>query len=94
MPAERSQIVSSLQAKGFRPKEGDHTFYTLFVDGKKSSVFTKISHGSQYREYSDSLLDKVKRQMGLTMAQLYDFIDCRLGYDAYLQILRGRGRIR
>ena len=94
MPAERDQIVSSLKKKGFQPKEGKHTLYILYVDGKKTSVFTKISHGSEYREYSDSLLDLVKRQMGLTTSQLHEFIDCKLEYGPYVELLRAKNRIK
>ena len=94
MPAERDQIVSSLKRKGFQPKEGKHTLYILYVDGKKTSVFTKISHGSQYKEYSDSLLDMVKRQMGLTTTELHDFIDCKLEYEPYVAKLKAQNRIK
>ncbi|MBI3586515.1 MAG: hypothetical protein HY088_05245 [Ignavibacteriales bacterium] len=94
MPAERDQIVGSLKSKGFRPKEGDHTFYILYKDGKKTSVFTKISHGSKYKEYSDSLLDLVKKQMGLTMLELRQFIDCELKYEEYIAKLKAQNRIK
>lgn len=94
MPVKRDEIVKQLRAKGFRQKEGDHTFFTLFVEGKKTSVFTKVSGGSKYREYGDALLDLVRRQMGLTTAELHEFIDCKLGYDGYVKILKARNRIR
>ena len=94
MPADRDKIVSSLKSKGFKPSEGDHTFYTLFVDGKKTSVFTKISHGSKYKEYGDPLLDLVKKQMGLTKEELREFIECTLEEKTYIEKLKTKNRIR
>jgi trans-2-enoyl-CoA reductase len=94
MPVDRSVLVAVLEAKGFKVREGDHSFYSLYVDGKKTSVFTKISHGSSYKVYSDSLLGFVKKQMSLTSEELRQYIECTISYDMYVQILKEKGRIK
>jgi hypothetical protein len=47
MPRPARDIASALQQKGFRKKENDHTFFHLWVDDKKTAVFTKLSHGER-----------------------------------------------
>lgn len=85
------QIRSALQSKGFRYRESDHTYLTLFVGGKQTSVRTKISHGNT--EYGDDLLATVSRQLALTKADLLKLIDCSLGEEKYVRILTDAGRI-
>lgn len=50
-------------SKGFRPREGDHTFLVLFINGEETTIRTKISHGET--EISDSLICKMARQINL-----------------------------
>ena len=45
MPRDAKEIGAGLQKKGFVPRENDHTFYHLIVNGKKTVISTKISHG-------------------------------------------------
>jgi hypothetical protein len=94
MQIEREKIRSALLNKGFRTKDGDHKYYYLFVEGKKSSVFTKLSHGGAYKVYGDDLINEVKHQMGLTKAKLLEYVDCTLDYNGYINILKQSGRIR
>ena len=94
MAIERERIRAVLSAKGFRQKSNDHQFYYLFVGEKKTSVFTKISHGNQYKDYSDELVQYVYHQMGLVKKELLEFIDCPLSYENYIALLKQRGRIK
>ena len=64
MPRPAREVASALLAKGFLKKENDHSFFTLWVDGKKTIIHTKISHGE--KEIGDSLLGTMARQLGLT----------------------------
>ena len=94
MPIDTDDLASALLRKGFRLKEGDHKIYYFFVGEKKSSVFTKISHGSSYKQYGDGLTNSVKKQMGLTTSELQNFIECSLTQDQYTSLLRERSRIK
>jgi len=82
----------ALEAKGFRPYETHHTFYILYVDGKKTSIRTRISHGIS--EYGDTLLGHVRRQLGLTSKELQDLVECPLSGESYVALLKERGKIR
>lgn len=96
MPIERKKIRSALVEKGFVEvtKKKDHDFYYLHVGGRKTSVFTKLSRGTGYREYPDNLVRNVYRQIGLNKSQFIDYVDCLLTEDAYIEELRQQRRIR
>lgn len=86
---QRLDIERALKKKGFSPRKGDHRFYSLKVDGRETSVRTKISTGSGYDTYNDDLLGKLKRQLHLASSDdLRDFINCPMTQEAYIQGLR------
>ncbi|SFV02326.1 hypothetical protein SAMN05421543_1213 [Alicyclobacillus macrosporangiidus] len=90
-PRKTREIEASLQRKGFRKSNRDHHYFVLYVDGKKTSVFTKTSHGM--KEYDGLLLRNMARQLRLTIEQLYELIDCPLTLEDYIGILRDSGEI-
>jgi len=87
-------ISSALKKKGFVENPSrDHIRYTLFNNGKKTGVYTFISHG--LKEYGDSLISSVKKQLHLkSKGELQDFINCPMTQDEYLKLLIGRGYVR
>ena len=79
-------MKSALLEKGFKEeKDRDHKYYFLYYNGKKTSVFTKISHGE--REIHDQNCSRMARQMRLTTPQFNNFVDCPLKLPQYLEIL-------
>jgi len=88
MPVDRDDIRKQLLAKGFRESSGDHQFYTLWVGGKKTQISTKLSHGSKYKTYDDSLLGLVCRQLAISKKDLLAFIECKLSGEMYVEILK------
>jgi len=94
MQIKREDIKTALCKKGFIGKPGDHNYFHLYVDGKRSNVFTYLSHGSGYREYGDELIDCVKDEMRITKPEFLRFIDCALNGDEYVELLKQRGKIR
>ena len=94
MPIERDRIRSALLQKGFLEVSNDHKYYYLYVDGKKHSVFTYLSHGSAYKEYSDELVGKMARQIGLVAKEFREFVECPLTHQKHVELLRQRNRIR
>ncbi len=91
---DRRVIEAALSAKGFALEPGrDHRYYRLMVDGKRTAISTFFSLGSGYKEYGDSLLAKVAKQLGLTKAELLALIDCDLDGPSYLGLLRALGKI-
>lgn len=86
------KIQSSLNSKGFDRSSSDHYWYVLYVNGKKSSIRTKISFGKQ--EYGDSLLSRMAGQLKLSKKQLIDLIDCPLDHENYCNILIKKGILK
>ena len=91
MPRKAKDVAANLSRKGFQPREGDHTFYRLYVDGKMTGIATKISHGE--KEIHDNLLGAMARQARLAKGEFLDLVDCPLSAQDYLSLLRERGHI-
>jgi len=72
-------IASSLLKKGFRQTQSSHARLTFFIDGRKSSVFTFVSHGK--KEISDGLMHQMARQVRLSHKQFCDLVDCSMTGD-------------
>ncbi len=98
MPKRKvSKIIKSLTTKGFQAKKGrrKHTKYTLYVNGKKTDIFTWISHSHGSDEYTEPLLNAMKKQIGLETPQEFDdFMDCPMSGEMLVSILVSRGKIR
>lgn len=86
---KRSKIQKALSNKGFIKKtiSSDHDYYILAYQGKKTSIYTKISRGSNYKEYSQSLLSLISSQLKLSNNQLLELIDCTMTHQDYLTTL-------
>lgn len=92
MPRERREILSSLQAKGFSLEQGkrDHDVLRLRLNGRLTGIFTRVSRGTSFRDYSDNLLSKMSKQLHLSRSELNDLIDCPLDGPAYATLLATR----
>ena len=92
MPRKQNDVEKSLQAKGFRSREGDHNYFNYYSKaGKKTAVFTKTSHGS--REIDESLLSLMAKQCKLSNKDFGLLIDCPLDRDTYGAKLIARGSV-
>lgn len=93
MPRTKRDVDRGLKKKGFDSSERDHTYYTFHtVNGVKTSVYTKISHGE--REISDNLLAKMSRQIDLPRRDFDRLIDCAISHVEYEQMLIVSGRLQ
>ena len=91
----RRKIQSSLLKKGFKREDTDHRVFRFYVGGKKTSISTKISHGSQYKEYDDDLLSKIKRELCMSDKKyLMNFIACPVTRERYTKDLVSTGKVR
>jgi hypothetical protein len=92
MPLERGVVAAALTFKGFKSIEGDHTFFIYYSQaGKKSTVRTKTSHGSGYKDIADHLVSQMAKQCKLTTKEFKDLVDCPLSRQEYEAKLIGRG---
>jgi hypothetical protein len=95
MPFERRDVEASLVRKGFVKSEGDHSFFTYHsVEGGKTSVWTKTSHGTGHKTLGDKLVSMMGRQCGLTHGQFKLLIECPMSQEKYQSILLETGRIK
>jgi len=96
MPTRKTRkIVSSLTKKGFHSKKGKskHIKYTLYVNGKKTSVFTWVSHGLD--EYEDKLLNAMRKELRLESSkELDDLIECPMSEKELIALLVKRKIIK
>jgi predicted RNA binding protein YcfA (HicA-like mRNA interferase family) len=86
-----NEVVKGLTKKGFLKCEGDHSHLIYFVDGKKTLIRTKISHGSKSDEINDSLIHLMSTQIKLEKRQFIDFVKCSFSAEDYLKELRRQG---
>lgn len=90
MPYDARKVAASLQRKGFSPRQNNHTFFDLVVNGKNAGIYTKISHGE--REIGTPLAKKMQHQMKLpTSGDFRDFVECPMSADDYVALLRRTG---
>ncbi len=90
MPHDADKVRAALVLKGFRRSNSKDEMYHFYVDGKKSAVWTKISHGE--REIHDGLLATMSRkQLKISRGQFDQLVECPLSQEAYLELLRTQG---
>jgi len=92
MAKDRSKVVKSLKKKGFAlsSRKRDHDYY-YYTDESTSTIYTKVSRGSNYKSIGDSLLGKMARQIHLDKKEFLQFVDCPLSSEMYAQILKDKG---
>ncbi len=88
MPQKARDVQAALKSKGFQEstkKNRDHEYFFLYYNGKKTNIFTKISHGES--EIHDKNCSLMAKQMKLSNSQFRDFVDCGLKLHEYLALL-------
>ena len=91
MPRKTLTVVENLQRKGFRKRQGGDKYFHLFVAGKKTAVYTFVSHGE--REIHDGLLSQMAKQTKLAKKEFLELVDCPMTEARYLEMLRERGHV-
>lgn len=86
-------VERALQNKGFTLLKGrDHNYYYLYLDGKKTRINTKVSHGS-HKDISDGLLIQMRKQMKLPKKEFNQYMDCTFSKEQYINFLKNNGYI-
>lgn len=84
-----NKVLNGLIKKGFCLAKGDHKRLIFYVNGKKTEIRTKLSHGN--KEINDFLIHKMSIQIKLDKKQFIDLIDCPMTSNAYLKELQKQG---
>lgn len=95
MPVRSSRDVRrSLRSKGFlEDVKSHHVFLWYLCDGKKTGVYTKVSHGSGGADIGSPLLGKMARQCRLSKGDFLDLVDCPLSAEDYRNRLVAGGHL-
>lgn len=83
------EVIRGLERKGFCPSESDHTFLIFCVNGKKTPIRTKVSHGSN--EIDDYLINRMSIQVKLEKRKFIDLVNCPFSTENYLKELSAKG---
>lgn len=84
----KRDVETGLKKKGFRQGEGDHHWFVYWtLEGKKSTVRTKTSHGAT-KDLGDGLLGEMARQLKIAKPQFLGLVDCPVDQLEYETLLR------
>ena len=87
-----TDVDKNLTKKGFARHDTDHSYYIYCIDGRKTIVKTKISHGE--REIGDALISLMSRQTHVSKEEFIKLIECTMTEEAYRKNLLFKGIIR
>lgn len=96
MPAiyQRAAVERALEAKGFRRRENDHSYFVYYTgEGKKTPVRTKPSHGKGGADIPNKLVGRMARQCKLRVSDFRALVDCSLSQADYEAPLTAAGEI-
>lgn len=81
---DRKDIESALERKGFVRDETHHSLFIYWtVEGKKTPIRTRTSHGSNHKTLGDSLLSQMAKQVQLPKKSFLELVDCTLDRAGY-----------
>ena len=82
----------ALLQKGFKQSDTHHRYYYLYVDGKRTQVFTYMSHRPSGSDIYTPEAASMKRQMSFdNPAQFREFVRCSMSASQYIEHLREKG---
>jgi hypothetical protein len=87
---KHQKIKSGLRKKGFKESENDHTFLTLYYNGVKTEIWTKVSLGGG-KEIGEPLIHRMAAQLKLNKKQFIELIDCIMSPEDYFALLEKTG---
>ncbi len=91
----RRDVESALCTKGFRRSNRSHRKFVFYTcAGKKTSVWTEISHGSSHRDLSESILHRMASQCRLSCREFRRLIECPMSREEYQELLVQNGDVR
>ena len=89
-------IEKALLKKGFEKNSSKqkthHQFYYFIHKGKRSAIYTFLSHGA--KDYGAGLMSKIKQQLKFEDAKTADaFLDCPFKEEQYVEMLKNAGEL-
>lgn len=91
---KRAVVESALDAKGFRRRERDHSYFVYYTEeGTKTPVRTKTSHGKGGADIPNNLIGLMAKQCKLRVTDFRALVDCSLSQAEYEALLSSNGEI-
>lgn len=87
-PIATRVAAASLLKKGFQFSKSDHEKYFFYYEGKKTSLWAKISFGS--RELLQREIRGMARTLQLTTQQFIDLLECPMSENDFKKHATGR----
>lgn len=86
-------IEKALLAKGFEKapfkQKSHHTYYYFNHEGKRTGVYTYLSHSPKSSDYGPHLMSKIKQQLKFEDTKLAEaFLDCPFKENQYVEMLK------
>lgn len=86
-------ILSKGFEKGSSKDKTHHSFYYFIYNGKKTNIYTYLSHGTK-SIYGSGLMSKIKHQLKFIDSKIADdFLDCPFKEEQYINMLKQAGEI-
>lgn len=89
-PRKPLDIEKALLKKGFiKESDSHHHYYYLTLDGKKTDIYTYLSHGKKSEDYGPKLMSKVKNQLRFKDSNKAErFLNCPMTKAQYVTMLK------
>lgn len=86
---DRKDVEAGLERKGFERDERHHHYFVYWtLDGKKTTIRTRTSHGSSHKTLGDPLLAQMAKQCGgLRKTEFLDLVDCPLSREGFERLI-------
>lgn len=81
-------VRRNLCKKGFVVKNSHHAYFYFYRNGKRTDLYTYLSHGSDSRDLDHRILSRMKAQLGLDSHwQLQSLLQCTMSESQYVRWL-------
>lgn len=95
MQIDIKEISKNLPKKGFVVEETHHKYFYHEYNGKRTGIYTYISHGSKIKAIGDNLINMMKKQLQLdNKQQVLDLFKCPMTTDDYNDILMDKNLLQ
>jgi predicted RNA binding protein YcfA (HicA-like mRNA interferase family) len=91
-------VIAVLKKKGFFIGEGDgkpnhHTYYYLWIDGKKTAVYTYFSHKPGSDDLNNHIMKSIQKQLKFETDTntAEKFFDCPFTKENYAEMIKQKG---
>ena len=92
MTRKVKEIDFALTRKGFHDEKAQHhVMYWLYVNGRKTSVRTRISHGEV--EIGTGLLGRMARELRVSKAEFLQLVSCKITGEVYRNKMVSEGQV-